>query len=364
MLTKAKDRSPVRIFRTATVREPLPRAFFRGLLVAFMLLAGAAFGQPGVPRFSRESLTERPDGRPLLLAPGMIVTIYGEDLGPEFQCPEPIPQNGPYPTETCGVRVLVDGRPVGLLFSGSKQINFKIPDDAPEDGSAPVQVCVHDSCSDRVMVRFSLHKAFLHLVGHAYVHMPVWMEADQPANSEISYPYTVFPLDFGGAKWEVLYKGEPLAPSRSSIGNGNSIAAPRDSPRGRLPLHLIYRFDEPGVYSVRFTASGDKHIQSDWTDILVEPYSAAQRAAWLASEAAKARTATAGELVGDILPSLLAWPDDGALSVLLTMVDNPDGLVREFARMSLSLFDEDVQRRVIPANRWHDLHSGVFSRLG
>ena len=106
-------------------------------LVAFVLLAGAAFGQSGVPRFTSAGLPHREDGKPFLFVPGMIVTLYGDDLGPELQCPEPIPQNGPYPLETCGVRVLVDGRAAGLLFSGSKQINFKIPDDAPEDGRLP-----------------------------------------------------------------------------------------------------------------------------------------------------------------------------------------------------------------------------------
>jgi hypothetical protein len=102
--------------------------------------------------------------------------------------------------------------------------------------------------------------------------------------------------------------------------------------------------------------------QSDWTDIVVEPYSDAQRGAWLASEAVKARSASPGELVGDIIPSLLAWPDEQALSVLLTLVDHPDGLVRQFARMSLVLFDEAVQKRVIPESRWRDLH-GVFISL-
>ncbi len=333
-------------------------------LVAFLLLAGAAFGQAGVPRFSHENLTQRPDGRPVLLAPGMIVTIYGEDLGPELQCPTPIPQNGPYPLETCGVRILVDGRAAGLLFSGSKQINFKIPDDAPEDGSAPIQVCVRGSCSDRVLVRFSLRKAFIHLLGQAYVHMPVWIDVDQPATNGISYPYTVFPLDFGGNQLEVRYEGEPFAPFQASVGLGNSTVAPRDSPRDRLPLHLMYRFDQPGVYSVRYTARRDKDIQSDWTDIVVEPYSEVRRAVWIASLAEQASTASPGELVGDIIPSLLAWPDDQALSVLLPLMDHPDGLVWQFARMSLSLFDEAVQRRVIPPSRWQDLHSMVFTRLG
>jgi hypothetical protein len=264
----------------------------------------------------------------------------------------------------------VDGPAAGLLFVGPKQVNFKIPDEAPEDGSAaPIQVCVHETCSDPVVFRFSLRKAFIPLVGHAYVHMPVWIEAEQPW-SDIHYPYNIFPLDFGGAKFEVFYQGEPFAPARTAIARGTSTAAPGDSPWGRLPLHLIYRFDQPGVYSVRFTGRSYKYppateiaTQSDWTDIVVEPYTDSQRMAWLQSEAVKARTASAGELVGDIIPSLLARPDDLALSVLLTLVDNPDGLVRQYARMSLDLFDEDVQKRVIPANRWRDLHSGVFSIL-
>jgi hypothetical protein len=333
-------------------------------LVAVVLLAGAAFGQTGVPRFNREGLTQYPDGRPMLLAPGMIVTIYGQDLGPELQCPEPIPSNGPYPLETCGVRVLVDGRPAGLLFSGSRQINFKIPDDAPEDGSAPIQVCVRGTCSDPVMARFSLRKAFLHVAGHAYVHMPVWIDVDLPATHGIYYPYSASSLDFGGNDLEVRHHGEPFPPFRSSIGLGNSTVAPKDSPRGRLPLHLLYRFDEPGVYWVRYAARRDKDIQSEWTEIVVEPYSDAQRAIWLEAEAAKARSASPGELVGHIIPSLLAWPDEAALSVLLTLMDHADGLVRDFARESLDLFDEAAQRRVIPASRWKDLHTRMFSRLG
>jgi hypothetical protein len=339
-------------------------------LVGFVLLAGAAFAQTGVPRFTREGLSERVDGRPVLFSPGMIMTLYGENLGPESGCDQAIPSDGPYPSEACGVRVLVDGRASGLMFVGPRQINFKFPDEAPEEGSAPLQVCVRDTCSDRVMLRFSLRKAFLHLQGHAYVHMPVWIQVDQPW-SDIRYPYSIFPLNLGGAEFEVLYKGEPVPPARTAIGKGGGTAAPPDSPRGRLPLHLIYHFDHPGTYSVRFTGRTYKYpgaieiaTQSDWTEIVIEPYSDAQRAAWLVSEMAKARSASIGELAGDIIPSLLAWPDAGALSVLLTLVDHPDGFVRESARSALELFDEGVQRRVIPTNRWQDLHNRSISILG
>lgn len=339
-------------------------------LIGLLLVAVTAFAQSGVPKIAREGLTEWPDGRPKLVSPGMILTFYGENLGPEPTCFTPIPQNGPYPAEACGVRVLVDGHAAGLLYIGAKQTNFKIPDDAPADGSAPIQVCVHETCSDPVVFQFSARKAFLRLQGHAYVHMPVWIEVEQPW-TDVRYPYSIFPMNFGGAEFEVFFKGEPFAAFRTPmVTQGGSTAAPKDSPQARLPLHLFYRFDEPGVYSVRFHGRAYRYpgateitTESDWTEIVVEPYSDAQRLAWLQAEAAKARTATPGQLVGDIIPSLLTKPDDAALSVLLTLMDHPDGLVRQFARISLTLFDENVQKRVIPADRWDDLHRMMISTL-
>jgi hypothetical protein len=338
--------------------------------IALTLMAVSALAQSGVPTIAREGLTQRPDGRAVLLSPGLVMTFYGENLGPEPTCFDEIPRSGPYPLEACGVRVLVDGRPAGLLYVGPKQTNFKIPDDAPQDGQAPIQVCIRDTCSDPVVFQFSVRKAFVRLHGHAYVHMPVWIEVNQPWG-DIEYPYSIFPLDFGESKIEVLHHGETQAPFRSFTNfSHSSTAAPPDSPRGLLPLHLIYRFDEPGVYSVRFTGRGYKYpgaievaTQSDWIDIVVEPYSDSQRIAWLQGEAAKARSASVGELVGDIIPSLLASPDDAALTVLLTLVDHPDGMVQQYARMALDLFGEDVQKRVIPPNRWRDLHSRTFSIL-
>lgn len=324
-------------------------------IAAFLLLAGSGFAQTGVPRIATDNLFRR-DGREFFLAPGMIIELYGENLAPNSGCDQSIPQNGPYPQEMCGVQVLVDGRAAGLLFVGSKQINLKLPVDAPEEGSAPIQVCVREVCSDVVNFRFSAHKAYVHLVGHAYVHMPVWIEVEEPAGHDIHYPYSVFPLNLGDNELEVFHRGEPLAPFRTARPSFGGTSAPKDSPAGRLPLHLLYRFDEPGKYSVRYTARSDKQIQSDWTEITVEPYTDAQRLAWLRSEAEKARSATPGELTGDIIPSILAVPDEASLAVLLTLVDHPDGMVRDYVRLSLALFDEALQRRVIPANRWDELH--------
>lgn len=319
------------------------------------MLALAQTQEPQLPpQFTRGGVRQN------LLAPGMIIELYGAHFGPSPSCPVNIPQNGPYPLEACNVSVLVDGHPAELLYVGNYQINFKIPADAPEEGTAPIQVCVRDQCSDPVEFRFSAHKAYIHVQGKAYVHMPVWIEAEQPQPYFIQYPARLVPWDFGGSTFEVLHNGRPMTPVHQPLPNGGTIAggsiAPSGSPPSRLPLHLLYHFDEPGTYSIRFTTwkyGADHHTpeiacQSDWTEIIVEPFTAAQRDAWLAQEAAKARTANPGQLIGDILPSLLAWPDEKALLVIRQILDNPNQLVRLFARQSLSAFDPELVRRMIP----------------
>jgi|GEM_PF-871830 len=313
------------------------------------------------PHFTREGVIPFGTVRPRMLAPGRIATIYGKGFS---TCATSIPQNGPYPEEACGVRVTVAGKPAGLMYVGRDQINLKIPADAPDEGMADIQVCVRAACSDPVPVRFSSHKAYLRVQGTAYVRMPVWIEADLPVPHDIFYPYVTWPWAFGGYQFEVRRDGKPLPPLRPSplyggvVGGGGTVAPP-DSPRSRLPLHLVYRFDQPGVYSVRLTAAmRGASIQSDWTDIDVKPFSEAQRDAWLQAEAARMSAATPGQLVGDIIPSLLAWPDEKALAILLRAVDHPDNLVRQFARQSLSGFDPALLRRTISPERLSELGPG------
>jgi hypothetical protein len=287
----------------------------------------------------------------------MIVTIYGEHFA---GCSLPIPQNGPYPIEACGLRVLVGASPAGLLYVGEKQINLKIPAHAPAEGTAPLKVCVRDVCSDPVTFRFSSHKAYIAVQGTAYVHMPVWIEADQPMPYDIFYPYLTWPWDFGGYQLEVRRNGKLLPqikPTPTGGIAGGMTVAPTDSPRSRLPLHLLYHFDQPGTYFVRLTAwrivppefrTHQVACQSDWTDVVVKPVSEAQHEAWLQAEAAKIPSATPGQLVGDIIPSLLAWPDEKALAILLPLRNHPNDLVRNYVTQSLAAFDPDLVQRTIP----------------
>jgi uncharacterized protein (TIGR03437 family) len=60
------------------------------------------------------------------IAPGSIVTILGQDLGP-VELPARFDERGLYPTTLGGSRVTFDGEPVGLLYVSPTQINVLAP---------------------------------------------------------------------------------------------------------------------------------------------------------------------------------------------------------------------------------------------
>ncbi|MGH9672685.1 MAG: hypothetical protein ACRD44_05840, partial [Bryobacteraceae bacterium] len=76
------------------------------------------------------------------MAPGLIASIYAQ--GPDFadqtmvfnQLPNPLP----LPRELADVQVLVNDKPAPLYFVSPRQINFLVPSDTPESGTAEVQV--------------------------------------------------------------------------------------------------------------------------------------------------------------------------------------------------------------------------------
>jgi hypothetical protein len=130
---------------------------------------------------------------PGLLRPGGILTIYGTNLGPRI-CSVPIPQNGPYPLETCGVRVTAGGLPAGLMYVSENQI-IELPEGLP-DALTPIQVYFGALRSDPAMAQFSTHTAFLHPRAPAYVHMPIWIEVDLPYPYRAPYPCQPDPWNF------------------------------------------------------------------------------------------------------------------------------------------------------------------------
>jgi|GEM_PF-2152777 len=110
-----------------------------------------------VPLYWTGSILPNGGSRPGELAPGRIVSIYGEHLGPEEPCsgsPDPNRFETPnpnrphqarietqvFPKQLCGVEVRVGGIPSGLLYVSAKQINFQVPQQIPVEGSTEVQV--------------------------------------------------------------------------------------------------------------------------------------------------------------------------------------------------------------------------------
>jgi len=348
------------------------KAHNRIVRVLILFMAPVLFAQPAqtpTPVFTRENIVPLPGNRARTLSPGMVVELYGQHLAPETWCGANATPPAPYPVEVCGVRVLVGTSPAGLMFVGAGQVNFKIPADAPAEGSAPIQVCVRGVCSAPVAMKFRTH-TFIGLRGTAAVHMPVWVEIDEPPPYEVQYPCADSPWSFDGYGFEVRRNGQLLAPApMPKTTAGQVYPGPRRggcraaAELSALPLHLLYDFAQPGVYSVRFTATeltgprkGTITCQSDWTDITVQPYSGAKRDEWLQSMAERVKSAPPEVLIADIIPSLLAWPDDKALAVLLPLaaLPVPMGSPGQFARYALAAFSDDLLRRVIPPDRLLD----------
>jgi hypothetical protein len=337
---------------------------------ALILLAAvpSLFAQAApAPVYTRESIRPGQGGDSKILAPGMVVEVYGQHLAPEPWCGASRTPPSPYPAELCGVRVLVGPSPAGLMYVGPAQINFTIPANAPAAGSAPIQVCVSGVCGAPVTMQFAARKAFLRPRGAAYVHMPVWIDVYQTTNEPVRYPCRITPWSFNGYRFEVRRNGQTVSPiPQAAAANSASPGGCWDGAvSGRLPLHLLYDMDQPGTYSVRFTATRREGptltvvSQSDWTDIGVAAPPASARDEWLQSMAEKAQSASPRDLITDVIPSLLAWPDDKALAILRPLAGRPApkdasdqmGLAGQFARASLGAFDDATLRRVIPPDQ-------------
>jgi hypothetical protein len=145
----------------------------------------------------------------------------------------------------------------------------------------------------------------------------------------------------------------------SSPGNVcGSYAPAREAPgAGSLPLHLLYKFDEPGTYEVRYTLwseppemthRADFRIQSEWTRIEVLPSLPGQRAQWL-NALRRNPPQDAAALLSDVLPSLLGFPDAESLEILTDYLYDPDASVRRYAGNGLFYWPDDTVSRTLKA---------------
>ena len=273
----------------------------------------SAWGQAEAPFISREGIL--PAKGPQWLEPGQFVAIYGQHLAPPGGCFEKLEsREGVYPTDACDTHVTVNGIRAGLQFVGAGQINIKLPAGIPSAGVVAIAVTVRGVSGQEVTVPIGKPKLTLSVVGHAYVHMPVWIAHNVPV------PYRdeiLQPCGMSGGKFEVRRNGVMLKPlevprPRACVitGNGGGVVLAVDMP---LPLHLQFRFDEPGKYEIRYIGTqmkpdpprGMRTVvveQSDWTSIDVEAFSDAQRTEWI-RERAREMPSSPEQLIGKAIPS-------------------------------------------------------------
>jgi hypothetical protein len=330
---------------------------------ATVLLIGiGAAGADSPPEFTAAGVV-RGDRRAKMVVPGTILTIYGSNLGPisgplgtcrSTVMPPPL-------KDLCGTQVLIGDKQAELLFVSDNQINFKVPGDSPRSGTVEIRVVSRGLASPPMMMKAGFEHTTVSLDGPAYVDMPVWLNIDLPYEFEgaVRYPFILGLAGFGCNEVEVRRNGQPLPllpGSDWTLGGGifignicGSYSPASRAQADRLPFHLLYRFDAPGRYEVRYTLLSspigfpplplEGRTRSEWTLIEVLPANPGQRSAWLQSLRERAPSDPA-ELLTDILPSLPGLSDDASLEMLAEYLYHANASVRQYAMHALSSWPE------------------------
>ena len=101
------------------------------LLLAALVAApvlGGGIARAQAPTYSADSTVNAADNRPRYLAPNALATVYGANLSYQIRAVAPADIVGGYlPLTLGGVRVVLAGLMVHLLYVSPTQINFLIP---------------------------------------------------------------------------------------------------------------------------------------------------------------------------------------------------------------------------------------------
>lgn len=331
------------------------------VVCTFLVIASCLVAGEFQPEFTAAGIARgiRPAKK---IVPGSFLSIYGRNLGPApGRCGTAMPQDH-RPIEFCGTQVLIGDAPAELLYVSDTQINFRVPDDSPRSGTVDVRV-VHDGwASSPVTLAAGFEQTIVSLDGPAYTDMPIWLKIDLPYEFEgtVRYPFVVGPAYFGCNEVEVRRDGRamPLLPASNwmrygMVIGGNICGSIAIGPRNavdRLPIHLLYRFDLPGTYEVRYSLrnlpfgaeAGNSTVRatSQWTRIEVLPAKAGMRAEWLRAMRNRA-PADPTELLTDVLPGLLGIPDAGSFELLTEYLYHSDVTVRQYALNGLEYWPEE-----------------------
>jgi uncharacterized protein (TIGR03437 family) len=122
--------------RTQAAYEPLDRTSFgTAFLAKFDLSPGNSMALGSV--VSAASYQTGING---VVAPGQIVVLFGNEIGPAQLATLRLTADGRVDNSLAGVRVLFDGVPAPLLYVSAKQISAVVPYGVPPNGRTVVQV--------------------------------------------------------------------------------------------------------------------------------------------------------------------------------------------------------------------------------
>lgn len=200
-----------------------------------------------------------------ILVPGSGISIYGRNM------------NG-------ATSVFIGGIAAKLLYVSENQLNLIVPPGLPENPRTEVRVVVDGVSGAPVFLPAGYEKTTVALAEPAFASGPVWLKATLPREfgHTTAWPAILGPAGFGCNQVEVRRDGQPLTLLPGSDWHRYGVAFSGNICGGsghdtRLPLHLLYRFDKPGTYEVRYTlrdmpfASGKIRAQSEWTPIEINP---------------------------------------------------------------------------------------------
>ena len=323
-------------------------------LPLLLVLALRAIAQ-SPPKINPDGIVRADTTRPGLLSPGIVISIYGRGFGSS-------------PT------VLLDGKPLELLYAEDLLINARLPAGPPQQRVARITVVAGGQSSDPVEVRLLPETVKISLDGIARVDGPVWIRVAAPPSIR-AYPPWSLPWDFACDAFEVRKDGKlraPIPQPPPQLGMaysgppcpGFSYAGKPDAPTNSLPLHLQYKFDEPGTWEVRYahyadfnrSQPGNLRFQSEWTPIEILP--AAPRAT------PATRPQAPAEILTSFLPNLLAVTNDETLSVVLEYLYHPSAAVRTYAARALYYWpDALVSQRLFETMRVNGPAPTVVDRV-
>jgi hypothetical protein len=290
-----------------------------------------------------------------MVVPNTFLTIYGSNLGPlPGRCAEVITAST-RPVEICGTQVFIDDMPAELLYVAESQINFKVPRDSPQGGTVDIRVVYNGQSSLPVSMKAGFEQVTVSVDGPAYTDMPIWLKIELPYEfGRLSFSSILGPAGFGCNEIEVRRNGRVLPVlfgadwTRYGIVFSGNICG--GAQVDRLPLHLLYRIDLPGVYEVRYTLLSAPvgfappqsafRVRSQWTPIEVLAAKPGQRSEWLRSLRDQAPSDALG-LLTDFLPSILGVPDDASFDILAGYLYHPNSSVQRYVLNGLSYWPEE-----------------------